>query len=140
MNAEAIPPRFTRFVQLARSSLLHADSGRLLAGQVWEFVPGNHRTHEIRASECLHSVAVVFFCCAVNGGTAMAETINFDADPVGGVPSGWATGVTGRGAFHRWNQDWLRSVASGDVPIRPPTGGSGKSRPSGRESRLPMIQ
>ena len=31
----------------------------------------------------------------------MAETINFDADTVSTVPSGWTTGVTGRGAY-RW--------------------------------------
>lgn len=31
----------------------------------------------------------------------MAETINFDADPVGAAPSGWTAGVTGRGAS-RW--------------------------------------
>jgi hypothetical protein len=31
----------------------------------------------------------------------MAETINFDADPVGAAPQGWTAGVTGRGA-HRW--------------------------------------
>jgi hypothetical protein len=111
MNAEAIPPRFTRFVQLARSSLLHAHSGRLLAWQTWEFVPGNHRTHETRASKYLRSVAVIFFCCAVNGGTVMAETINFDADPVGEVPSGWVTGMTGRGAFH-WSVEADTSAPS----------------------------
>jgi hypothetical protein len=32
---------------------------------------------------------------------AFAETINFDADRVGGLPAGWTAGVTGRGA-HRW--------------------------------------
>jgi hypothetical protein len=32
---------------------------------------------------------------------AFAETINFDADRVGGLPAGWIAGVTGRGA-HRW--------------------------------------
>ena len=30
----------------------------------------------------------------------MAETMNFDADPVGMAPSGWTAGVTGRGAHH----------------------------------------
>jgi len=30
----------------------------------------------------------------------MAETINFDADAVGGLPSGWIAGVTGRGTAH----------------------------------------
>ena len=32
---------------------------------------------------------------------AMAETINFDADPTGIAPSGWTSGVTGRGD-QRW--------------------------------------
>jgi len=31
----------------------------------------------------------------------MAETINFDQDPVGSLPAGWTGGVTGRGA-PRW--------------------------------------
>jgi hypothetical protein len=31
------------------------------------------------------------------GGSAMAETINFDADAVGALPSAWVAGVTGRG-------------------------------------------
>jgi hypothetical protein len=31
----------------------------------------------------------------------MAETIRFDADAVGALPSGWIAGVTGRGS-HRW--------------------------------------
>jgi hypothetical protein len=31
---------------------------------------------------------------------AFAETINFDSDPVGALPSGWMSGVTGRGSHH----------------------------------------
>jgi hypothetical protein len=34
----------------------------------------------------------------------MAETINFDSDPVGSPPPGWTAGVTGRGG-HRWTVD-----------------------------------
>jgi hypothetical protein len=34
-------------------------------------------------------------------GAAMAETINFDNDPPGTVPSGWSAGVTGHGS-PRW--------------------------------------
>ena len=30
----------------------------------------------------------------------MAETIGFDADAVGALPSGWIAGVTGRGSYH----------------------------------------
>jgi hypothetical protein len=46
------------------------------------------------------SIGILLFCCAIHGGTVMAETINFDADTVGGLPSGWIAGVTGRGAAH----------------------------------------
>ena len=55
----------------------------------------------------------------------MAETINFDADPVGAAPSGWTSGVTGRGA-HRWTVEAdasapskphvLKQSAQGDFP------------------------
>jgi len=44
---------------------------------------------------------------------AIAETINFDADPVGAAPSGWTTGVTGRGA-QRWTVE-----ADDSAPSRP---------------------
>ena len=43
----------------------------------------------------------------------MAETINFDADPVGTAPSGWTAGVTGRGA-QRWTVE-----ADASAPSRP---------------------
>lgn len=33
--------------------------------------------------------------------TAMAQTVNFDSDPVGSAPGGWTCGVTGRGT-PRW--------------------------------------
>jgi hypothetical protein len=32
--------------------------------------------------------------------TAMAQTVNFDGDPVGSAPAGWTCGVTGRGTPH----------------------------------------
>ena len=41
----------------------------------------------------------------------MAETITFDADRVGVVPSGWTAGVTGRGA-HRWTVETESSAPS----------------------------
>ena len=44
---------------------------------------------------------------------AMAETINFDADPVGTAPSGWTSGVTGRGA-QRWTVE-----ADAGAPSKP---------------------
>jgi len=42
-----------------------------------------------------------------------AETINFDADPVGTPPSGWTVGVTGRGA-QRWTVE-----ADASAPSKP---------------------
>ena len=48
---------------------------------------------------------------------AFAETINFDADRVGGLPAGWVAGVTGRGAFH-WAiaPNVLRQSGRGEFP------------------------
>ena len=43
----------------------------------------------------------------------MAETINFDAGPVGVAPTGWMAGVTGRGAY-RWTVE-----ADGSAPSNP---------------------
>lgn len=43
---------------------------------------------------------IVCAVCALTGGMAMADTINFDADSIGLVPLGWSAGVTGRGSFH----------------------------------------
>ena len=55
----------------------------------------------------------------------MAETIDFDADAAGAVPSGWTAGVTGRGAS-RWTVEpdvtapskpnVLKQSARGDFP------------------------
>ena len=42
---------------------------------------------------------------------AMAETIDFDADPTGTAPPGWTSGVTGRGA-HRWTVESDASAPS----------------------------
>ena len=41
----------------------------------------------------------------------MAENVNFDADPVGASPSGWTTGLTGRGS-HRWSVEADTSAPS----------------------------
>jgi hypothetical protein len=56
---------------------------------------------------------------------AFAETINFAADRVGGLPAGWIAGVTGRGAY-RWEvasdasapsaPNVLKQSARGDFP------------------------
>ena len=55
----------------------------------------------------------------------MAETIHFDADTAGALPSGWIAGVTGRGS-HRWTieadasapskPNVLKQSARGDFP------------------------
>jgi hypothetical protein len=59
------------------------------------------------------SVGIALFACTLAGGTTMAETINFDADPIGTAPSGWTAGVTGRGA-HRWSVE-----ADAGAPSKP---------------------
>ncbi len=41
----------------------------------------------------------------------MAETINFDTNSIGSVPSGWSVGVTGRGSF-RWTVEAAASAHS----------------------------
>jgi hypothetical protein len=55
----------------------------------------------------------------------MAQTITFDQDAVGSLPSGWTAGVTGRG-FHRWTVEMdatapskpnvLKQSGRGDFP------------------------
>jgi hypothetical protein len=45
--------------------------------------------------------------------TAAAQTAGFDTDPVGGLPTGWRSGVTGRGS-PRWTVE-----ADGSAPSRP---------------------
>ena len=55
----------------------------------------------------------------------MADTIHFNADPAGALPSGWTAGVTGRGS-HRWSveadtdtaskRNVLRQSGRGDFP------------------------
>ena len=47
-----------------------------------------------------NSVFIALLAWALLGGSAMAETINFDADTVGALPNGWVAGVTGRGSSH----------------------------------------
>ena len=63
--------------------------------------------------------------CTLIGGVVMAETIHFDADTAGALPSGWIAGVTGRGS-HRWTieadasapskPNVLKQSARGDFP------------------------
>jgi len=38
------------------------------------------------------------FMSGIACGVSMAETINFDQEPVGSLPAGWKAGVTGRGS------------------------------------------
>jgi hypothetical protein len=45
--------------------------------------------------------------------TAAAQTAGFDADPVGGVPAGWRSGVTGRGS-PKWTVE-----ADSSAPSKP---------------------
>ena len=45
-------------------------------------------------------LAIVWLGGITYGGMVMAETINFDNEPVGATPSGWVAGVTGRGSSH----------------------------------------
>ena len=64
-------------------------------------------------NKIIGAVGIAFFGYTLTGGVTMAETINFDADPVGAAPSGWAAGVTGRGA-HRWTVE-----ADASAPSKP---------------------
>jgi hypothetical protein len=45
---------------------------------------------------CMTIIALTFA-----GGTAMADTVNFDSDKTGALPTAWVGGVTGRGT-HKW--------------------------------------
>ena len=58
-------------------------------------------------------LAVIGFGCITYGGMVMAETIDFDADIVGALPSGWIAGVTGRGSPH-WTVE-----ADASAPSKP---------------------
>src|SRR5437867_1678606 len=40
------------------------------------------------------------FLIGIARGVVMAETVNFDQEPVGALPAGWIAGVTGRGTPH----------------------------------------
>ena len=76
-------------------------------------------------NKILVAMGYALFIYNVAQGVSMAETINFDADPVGAAPLGWTTGVTGRGA-HRWSVETdvgapskmnvLRQSGRGDFP------------------------
>jgi hypothetical protein len=54
-----------------------------------------------RAALQIVNALIVCAGCALAGDTAVAETVNFDTNSIGSVPSGWNFGVTGRGSF-RW--------------------------------------
>lgn len=81
----------------------------------------------------IRSVGIAFLGCLLTGGTAVAETINFDADAVGSAPSGWTAGVTGRGTY-RWTveadanapsrSNVLKQSGQGDFPWCVKTGTS----------------
>src|SRR5256885_7658789 len=51
------------------------------------------------------------FLIGIARGVAMAETVNFDQEPVGALPAGWIAGVTGRGTPH-WAIEDDRSAPS----------------------------
>jgi Laminin G domain len=59
------------------------------------------------------AAGIAYTCFNLAGGTAMAETIDFDALSIGVTPSGWTAGVTGRGA-HRWTVE-----ADASAPSKP---------------------
>jgi hypothetical protein len=71
------------------------------------------------------AVGMTSIALTLPGEIAMAETINFDADPAGVAPSGWTAGVTGRGTY-RWTVETeasapskpnvLKQSAHGDFP------------------------
>ena len=66
-----------------------------------------------RFVRALLPLAVTWFGCTTYGGMVMAETIDFDADTVGAMPSGWIAGVTGRGS-QRWTVE-----ADASAPSKP---------------------
>jgi hypothetical protein len=66
-----------------------------------------------RFVRALLPLAVIWFGCTTYGGIVMAETIDFDADAVRAVPSGWIAGVTGRGS-PRWTVE-----ADASAPSKP---------------------
>jgi len=49
----------------------------------------------------MHRSLAALLLLSLVQGVAMAETVNFDRDTVGSIPSGWQCGVTGKGA-PRW--------------------------------------
>ncbi len=54
-------------------------------------------------------------CCA--SAAVMAESIGFDADVIGGAPSGWTCGATGRGS-PKWTVEADSSVPCGNRQTR----------------------
>jgi len=64
-------------------------------------------------NKILVAIGIAFLGYTLAEGVTMAATINFDADPAGMAPSGWTTGVTGRGA-QRWTVE-----ADSSAPSKP---------------------
>jgi hypothetical protein len=64
-----------------------------------------------KMNKIMVAVGIAFLGYTLGGGNTMAETINFEADPVGTAPSGWSVGVTGRGSF-RWTVEADASAPS----------------------------
>jgi len=88
-------------------------------------IPGATAIGLVLRSQFQFKLGALLVACAFMEGLAMAETINFDASPPGTAPSGWTTGVTGRGAS-RWTVEpdatapskpnVLKQSAVGDFP------------------------
>jgi len=75
-------------------------------------------------TKAIATAGLSLLACGV-ASSALGETVNFDTDAVGALPSGWIAGVTGRGA-HRWtveaeptapsSPNVLKQSARGDFP------------------------
>jgi len=61
----------------------------------------------------LFTFGFVFLGYIFTGGMTVAETIKFDADPIGTAPPNWTAGVMGRGT-HRWTVE-----ADAGAPSKP---------------------
>jgi hypothetical protein len=59
-------------------------------------------------------VLTVITALLVMDSTTMAETMTFEADPVGSAPAGWTVAKTGTG-----NPKWGHHLCSGMTPGRP---------------------
>jgi hypothetical protein len=64
--------------------------------------------------------SVISACIAIGlslGGSAMAETVNFDNDAPGGLPAGWVAGVTGKGS-PKWAVEMDATAPSGSNVLK----------------------